>query len=99
MVPIRDEKPSEFSSNENVECADDESTEWQEYFESTDQVETTLEDALLCAMPYYKTELSTPPSTFSLETSLTSATTNLADPYSQSINSAARYASNNLKAF
>lgn len=58
-----------------------------------------LEDVLLCLVLKFKTEMSTPPSTFTMATFLSSAITSRTDPYSEAINEAARYAIVHLETF
>ena len=70
------------------------------FFETSSQsASCELDDVLLCSVLNLKTELSTPPSTFTVATFLSSAITSRTDPYSEAINEAARYAIGQLETF
>ena len=70
------------------------------FFETTrGTASSELDDVLLCLVLNIKTELSTPPSTFTMTTFLASVITSRTDPYSESINEAARYAMVHLETF
>ena len=78
----------------------DDGIEREEYFETSEATATCpLEDVLLCLIPHFQTELSTPPATFTMLTFLTSTITKHSDSYSEEINAAAKYAIDNLETF
>ena len=86
----------DFKTNAN---SDDE-IEREEYFETSEETATCpLEDVVLCLIPHFQTELSTPPATFTMLTFLTSTITKHSDSYSEAINAAAKYAIDNLETF
>ena len=71
-----------------------------EYFETGEATATNrLEDILLCLIPSFQTEFSTPPSTFTMSTFLASVITDRTDSYTEAINAAATYAIDNLETF
>lgn len=95
---FHEEQSSETDTNE-IDYIDEE-IEDEEFFETSKEPATCkLEGILLCLIPHFETELSTPPSTFSMETFLVSAIANRTDSYSEAINAAANYAINNLETF
>lgn len=102
VMMFHEEIQSIESDKDETDVTDesDETFEGEEFFETTEGTATCkLEDVLLCLIPHFETELSTPPSTFTMETFLTSAITNRTDSYSEEINAAARYAINNMETF
>lgn len=62
-----------------------------------EQVTVKPEDTLLCLLPL--SHIAALPTTFNMQSFLTSAVVDVDDPFSQSINSAARYAIDHLEAF
>ena len=62
-----------------------------------EEVTVKLEDTLLCLLP--PSHIAALPTTFSMHSFLTSTVVDVDDPFSQSINSAARYAIDHLVAF
>ena len=62
-----------------------------------EQVTVKLEDTLLCLLPL--SHIAAVPTTFNMQSFLTSTVVDVDDPFSQSINSAARYAIDHLEAF
>ena len=84
----------------DVESEEDDMDGEEGSFETSSQsASCELEDILLCLVQNFKTELSTPPSTFTLATFLSSAISSRTDPYSEVINEAARYAIVHLETF
>ena len=78
----------------DAESEEDDMDGKEGFFETSSQsASCELEDVLLCLVQNFKTELSTPPSTFTLATFPSSAISSHTDPYSEAINEAARYAS------
>ena len=78
----------------------DDEIEREEYFKSTEAIATCyLEDVLFCLKPSFQTELSTPPSAFTMSTFLDSLIDENTDSYNEAINAAARYAIDNLETF
>ena len=82
---------------------DEENVDWDDVMESENHLEqneeTTkkLDNTLLCLLP--SSQLAAPPSSLNMETFLESRIVDSDDPFSKSINSAARYATLNLQAF
>ena len=96
------EEQSTKVTNEHFEtdANSDDGVEHKEYFETSETTATCpLEDVLLCLIPHFQTELSTPPATFTMLTFLTSIITKHPDSYSEAINAAAKYAIDNLETF
>ena len=96
------EEQSTEVTNEDFEtdANSDDGIEREEYFETSEATATCpLEDVLLCLIPHFQTELSTPPATFTMLTFLTSIITKHSDSYSEAINAAAKYAIDNLETF
>ena len=67
------------------------------FCQSEEQVTVKLEDTLLCLLPL--SQIAALPTTFNMQSFLTSTVVDVDDPFSQSINSAARYAIDHLEAF
>ena len=67
------------------------------FFQPDEEVTVKLEDTLLCLLP--PSHVAALPTTFNMHLFLTSTVVDVADPLSQSINSAARYAIDHLVAF
>ena len=87
----------DFESDANN---DDDGIEREEYFETSEATATCpLEDVLLCLIPHFQTELSTPPATFTMLIFLTSIITKHSDSYSEAINAAWKFAIDNLETF
>ena len=78
----------------------DDEIEREENFESSETTATChLQDVLLCLIPCFQTELSTPASTFTMSTFLALLITVNTNSYSEAINAAAMYAIDNLETF
>jgi hypothetical protein len=84
-----------LNDDENLDL--DAALQSESYCQLDEAVTAKLEDTLLCLLP--PSHIAAPPSTFSIESFLTSNTTDLDDPFSESINSATRYAIDHLQAF
>ena len=71
-------------TDEDFETNANDGIEREEYFETSEATATCpLEDVLLCLIPHFQTELSTPPATFTMLTFLTSTITKHFDSYIQ----------------
>ncbi|CAB4018113.1 ATP-dependent DNA helicase PIF1 [Paramuricea clavata] len=82
VMMFQEEIQSIESDKDETDVTDEshETFEGEEFFKTTEGTATCkLEDVLLCLIPHFETELSTPLSTFTMETFLTSATTNRTD--------------------
>ena len=84
----------------DTESEEDDMDDEESFFETSSRsASCELDDVLLCLVLNLKTELSTPPSTFTMATFLSSAITSRTDPYSEAINDAGRYAIVHLETF
>jgi hypothetical protein len=94
------EEIQSIESDKDETDVTDKTIEEEEFFETTERTATwKLEDVLPCLIPHFESELSTPPSPFTVQTFLTSSITDRTDSYSDAINAAARYAINNMETF
>ena len=81
--------------NENLDV--DTAVQSESVCETEETGMVKLEDTLLCLLP--PSQIADPPATFSTESFLISTITNLDDPFSRAIDSAAKYATDHLPTF